>query len=83
MYGAEGCSKQELDEPITLRWHHSPNSRFQAIYQHPPGIYKDIISPEVMVDQGVICIPEKPGIGYEVDRGLIDNYSLGCYEFIL
>ncbi|WP_243291156.1 o-succinylbenzoate synthase [Bacillus sp. FJAT-47783] len=36
---------------------------------------EDIIEPEVTVTNGVIHIPEKPGIGYEVNRKKLKKYS--------
>ncbi|WP_347860924.1 o-succinylbenzoate synthase [Salimicrobium sp. PL1-032A] len=36
---------------------------------------KDIITPEVMMENGVIQIPDKPGIGYEVDVEYIESLT--------
>jgi o-succinylbenzoate synthase len=36
---------------------------------------KDIIVPEVVVQDGMITVPEKPGIGYEIDRRQVDRYT--------
>src|SRR5699024_8663155 len=33
---------------------------------------KDIITPEVVVENGVIAIPDKPGIGYEIDEEALE-----------
>jgi len=38
--------------------------------------YKDIIEPEVTVDQGVIHVPKGAGIGYEVNNRLVDEFTL-------
>lgn len=37
---------------------------------------KDIIQPEVVVHHGMITVPDKPGIGYEVDRRQVDVYTV-------
>ncbi|MDQ0338834.1 O-succinylbenzoate synthase [Caldalkalibacillus uzonensis] len=37
---------------------------------------KDIIEPEVTVHNGTIKVPDKPGIGYEVDRGQLEKYTV-------
>ncbi|WP_019241752.1 MULTISPECIES: o-succinylbenzoate synthase [Bacillus] len=36
--------------------------------------HKDIIEPEVTVDQGVITVPDNSGIGYEVNYRVVDEY---------
>lgn len=38
--------------------------------------HEDIIEPEVTVDDGVIHIPSKPGIGFEVDRNKVKKFTL-------
>ncbi len=38
---------------------------------------QDIIEPEVMVDQGVICVPKKFGIGYDINREALEYYCVG------
>lgn len=42
---------------------------------------EDIIEPEVTVTNGVIRVPEKPGIGYEVNRKTLNKYSRYCETF--
>jgi o-succinylbenzoate synthase len=37
---------------------------------------KDIIDPEVIVNNGVIQVPDLPGIGYEVNRQVLESYRL-------
>jgi o-succinylbenzoate synthase len=37
---------------------------------------KDIIEPEVVVKNGVITVPDKPGIGYEVDRKALESFRI-------
>jgi o-succinylbenzoate synthase len=37
---------------------------------------KDIIEPEVIVKDGVITVPDKPGIGYEVDRQALERFRI-------
>jgi len=37
---------------------------------------KDIIVPEVMVDKGVIHVPQNPGIGYEINREVLESYRV-------
>jgi O-succinylbenzoate synthase len=37
---------------------------------------KDIIEPEVMVEKGVINVPNKPGIGYDVNRQALESYRV-------
>ncbi|MEK3763878.1 o-succinylbenzoate synthase [Solibacillus sp. FSL K6-4121] len=38
--------------------------------------YEDIISPEVTVENGYIKVPQKNGIGYEVNRAILQKYSV-------
>lgn len=38
---------------------------------------EDIISPEVVVHDGMIEVPEQPGIGYDVDREKVAKYMIG------
>ncbi|WP_404456430.1 o-succinylbenzoate synthase [Virgibacillus necropolis] len=42
---------------------------------------KDIISPEVVVEDGTITVPGKPGIGYEIDREALEEFSVGRWEY--
>jgi O-succinylbenzoate synthase len=45
---------------------------------------EDIIEPEVTVSaQGTIVVPEGPGIGFEVKRGLVDKLTVRSQEFPL
>jgi o-succinylbenzoate synthase len=37
---------------------------------------KDIIVPEVIVENGVIHVPDKPGIGYDVNREVLESYRV-------
>lgn len=37
---------------------------------------KDIITPEVTVEDGYITVPNKPGIGYEPDLETIESYTI-------
>ena len=37
---------------------------------------KDIIEPEVMMEDGFIAVPEGPGIGYRVDMGAVEEYTV-------
>lgn len=36
---------------------------------------KDIIKPEVIVEDGVIEVPESPGIGYEINKEAMDEFT--------
>lgn len=36
---------------------------------------KDIIKPEVVVENGVIDVPERPGIGYEIDEKAFNHFT--------
>lgn len=36
---------------------------------------KDIIHPEVIVEEGVIQVPNRPGIGYDVDQTTLQQYT--------
>ena len=36
---------------------------------------KDIIKPEVVVKDGVIQVPDKPGIGYDIDKDAMDEFT--------
>ncbi|MDF2065442.1 o-succinylbenzoate synthase [Bacillus sp. Cr_A10] len=43
---------------------------------------KDIIKPEVTMDEkGHIKIPTTPGIGYDIDRNTLDDYTIEKIEF--
>lgn len=42
---------------------------------------RDIIQPAVEVRQGIIQVPEGPGIGYEVDREALQFYRTECKIF--
>lgn len=37
---------------------------------------KDIIDPEVIVNNGVIQVPDKPGLGYEVNRQVLEAFRI-------
>lgn len=37
---------------------------------------KDIIQPEVVVENGVIHVPEHPGIGYDIDKAALRKYRV-------
>ncbi|WP_019121610.1 o-succinylbenzoate synthase [Brevibacillus massiliensis] len=42
---------------------------------------RDIIDPEVTVENGVIRVPEQRGIGYEPNRDAIDRFTLASQTF--
>nr|WP_295971631.1 o-succinylbenzoate synthase [uncultured Bacillus sp.] len=42
---------------------------------------RDIIDPEVVVENGVITVSDKPGIGYEVNRKMVDFYTISSKTF--
>lgn len=42
---------------------------------------KDIITPEVIVENGYIRVPEAPGIGYELDEEAFARYKVSTTEF--
>ncbi|WP_179295586.1 o-succinylbenzoate synthase [Bacillus sp. FJAT-45350] len=42
---------------------------------------KDIIEPEVLVENGTIIVPESPGIGYEVDRAQLRDYTVSTKTY--
>lgn len=42
---------------------------------------KDIIEPEVTVKDGLITVPDRPGIGYEVNRRQIDLYTVSSKTY--
>lgn len=44
---------------------------------------KDIIKPEVVVQDGVIHVPNKPGIGYEIDDNALETYTIEKKEYKL
>ena len=44
----------------------SPSSRYWE---------RDIIDPEVTMKNGIITVPTAPGIGYEVNRGIVEKYT--------
>lgn len=43
--------------------------------------YEDIISPEVMVEDGTIQVPHKPGIGYELDEEVMSRFTQYVKQF--
>lgn len=44
---------------------------------------KDIIEPEVIVQDGCIHVPDKPGIGYEIDEEALKNYTIDKLSFTI
>ncbi|MFC4558981.1 o-succinylbenzoate synthase [Virgibacillus kekensis] len=44
---------------------------------------KDIITPEVVVKDGQISVPEGPGIGYAIDDDALDSFTVHKEEFQL
>lgn len=42
---------------------------------------EDIITPEVLVHDGTIFLPEKPGIGYDINPELLKKYTVNKFEF--
>lgn len=42
---------------------------------------KDIIKPEIVVNDGTITVSTKPGIGYEIDRATLNSFSVGQWEY--
>lgn len=44
---------------------------------------KDIIEPEVTVQDGIITVPTKPGIGYEINEEVLKQYTVDTQAFDL
>lgn len=42
---------------------------------------RDLIDPEVTVENGRVAVPERPGIGFEVNRDVLDQYTLKSVTF--
>ncbi|WP_338449662.1 o-succinylbenzoate synthase [Niallia oryzisoli] len=42
---------------------------------------RDIIDPEVEVKNGLITVPDGPGIGYEVNRKMVDYYTVDAKTY--
>lgn len=42
---------------------------------------RDIIDPEVTVENGLITVPSKPGIGYEVNQQMVDYYTISAKTY--
>ena len=42
---------------------------------------EDLIVPEVTVEDGYISVPTKPGLGYEVNRSILETYTLNKRVF--
>ena len=42
---------------------------------------KDIIEPEVTVEDGLITVPDQPGIGYEINRKMVDYYTVSTKTY--
>ncbi|HWJ03045.1 MAG TPA: o-succinylbenzoate synthase [Verrucomicrobiae bacterium] len=43
---------------------------------------RDIIVPEVTTNDGLIRIPDLPGLGYAVDRGQVEKYTLSSKVYV-
>ncbi|MUK87670.1 o-succinylbenzoate synthase [Ornithinibacillus sp. L9] len=43
---------------------------------------KDIIKPEVVVENGVIKVPDKPGIGYDMDDEALEQFTVEKKEYV-
>ncbi|RKQ18864.1 o-succinylbenzoate synthase [Oceanobacillus bengalensis] len=43
--------------------------------------YEDIIKPEVIVEDGMIQVPDKAGIGYEINFKVLDKYTEWAKEY--
>lgn len=43
---------------------------------------KDIIKPEVLVNNGLIDVPSAPGIGYEIDKKALEEFTVDEKRFI-
>lgn len=44
---------------------------------------KDIIESEVVVKDGVIEVPQKPGIGYDIDEAALKQYTVETKEYVV
>lgn len=44
---------------------------------------KDIITPEVVAENGIITVPDRPGIGYEIDNKALDTFTVDEEVFTL
>ncbi|QKY71549.1 o-succinylbenzoate synthase [Lentibacillus sp. CBA3610] len=44
---------------------------------------KDIIKPEVVVNDGMITVPDKPGIGFEIDDEALERFTISKETFYL
>lgn len=44
---------------------------------------KDIIDPAVEVENGVITVPDKPGIGYDIDHEALEKFTVNVKTFDL
>lgn len=44
--------------------------------------HEDIITPEVIVEQGIIPLPSTPGIGYEPNMELMEKYTTSIKEIV-
>ncbi|WP_188456344.1 o-succinylbenzoate synthase [Virgibacillus oceani] len=42
---------------------------------------RDIIQPEVIVENGLIKVPDRPGIGYEIDDVALEKYTVAVKTF--
>lgn len=42
---------------------------------------RDIIEPEVIVQNGMIKIPDRPGIGYDINRETLEAFTEKTMEF--
>src|SRR5690625_1626267 len=44
--------------------------------------HEDIVKPEVIVQNGTIQVPDKPGIGYELNEEVLEKYTIDTKSFI-
>lgn len=42
---------------------------------------EDIIAPEVVVHDGMIDVPQKPGIGFEIDRAALQKFTVNQFVY--
>ncbi len=55
-----------------------PNALVLEFDQNPNGLRDELVKEPVQADRdGMIALPERPGLGIELDRAAIDRYRVG------
>ena len=56
---------------------HCPYIEFLPADLCDSALRKDLVADELRIERGVIALPQKPGLGIEVDRAALAKYRVG------